>query len=158
MGDSGAARGDLNRHRSRGTCLLPFARVDLAGLAGRAAQARPGDKRFQDRRQHGAIGAEASVQPTSPQNVVPPRPVRAKRFRRRRLRGSAEVIGLIYGDKVAEGGVELRRRRRVYRQQLVIDREAGESPLPVGGVEKTVGRFGSGAAGNGFATAAIRLA
>jgi hypothetical protein len=75
----------------------------------------------------------------------------------RRLRGSAEVIGLIYGDKVAEGGVELRRRRRVYRQQLVIDSEAGKSLLPVGAL-RTVGRFGSGAAGNGFATAAIRLA
>jgi len=42
---------------------------------------------------------------------------------------------LIYGDKVPEGGVELRRRRRVYRQQLVIDREAGESPLQMEDLE-----------------------
>ena len=45
------------------------------------------------------------------------------------------VIGLIYGDKVPEGGVELRRRRGVYRQQLVIDHEAGESPLQMEGLE-----------------------
>jgi hypothetical protein len=66
------------------------------------------------------------------------------------------VIGLIYGDKVPEGGVELRRRRRVYRQQLVIDREAGESPLQMEDLENA-GRFESGAK-NGFAPAAIRLA
>src|ERR1700732_662438 len=40
----------LERGYSRGTCLLPLgsARVDLAGLAGRAAQGRPCDERFQD--------------------------------------------------------------------------------------------------------------
>ncbi|MGH6799803.1 MAG: hypothetical protein ACRECZ_00035, partial [Methylocella sp.] len=53
----------------------------------------------------------------------------------RRLRGSGEVIGLIYGDEVPEGGVELRRRRRVYYPQMVTDREASENPLQVEGLE-----------------------
>jgi hypothetical protein len=74
----------------------------------------------------------------------------------RRLPGSAEVTGLIYGDKVPEGG-ELLRRRRVYRQQLIVDREAGESPLQREGLEN--GReIRDWSAGNCFAPAAIRLA
>jgi hypothetical protein len=113
---------------------LVSARVDLAG---RAAQARPGEKRFQDRRRHGAVdgGDEKSAQPISPRNVVAQGLSGRNDSDARRLRGSAEVIGLIYGNKVLEGGVELRRRRRVYRQKLVIDREAGECQSQVEGLE-----------------------
>src|ERR1700730_15000539 len=55
----------------------------------------------------------------------------------RRLRGPEEVIGLICGDKVPEGGAELLRRRRVHRQQLAIDSEAGGCPLQMEGLENS---------------------
>ena len=97
VGDRGAASRDLNGgihaelaySHSTTKCLgKRVPRVSIWPPRRPAAHARPGDKRLQDRRQHGAVavGAKSSEQPISPPNVVAPRPVRANGALRLRYR------------------------------------------------------------------------